>query len=100
VGREDEAHERMQLAMDNAKNVLHIHHAYHNLAGASALMGQNAEAVNLLVKAADEGLICYPFYNLDPNLTSLKGDPAFETFMLKMKKRWEYHTSLYASKDQ
>ncbi len=96
-GRADEANERMQLAIDNAKDFVHIHHTYHNLAGASALMGQREKAVKWLVKAADEGLLCYPFYNLDPNLSSLRGYPAFESFMLKMKKKWEYHKSLYAS---
>ena len=99
-GRKDEANERMQLAIDNAKDYVHTHHTYHNLAGASALMGNSEEAIEWLNKAGEDGLTCYPFYNLDPNLISLKSDPAFETFMLKMKKKWEYHKSLYASSDQ
>jgi len=93
-GRYDEAKVKMSLALENEKPDREIHHLYHNLAGASALMGEDEEAVKWLIKAAEIGLPNYPLFNRDPNLASLKGNPDFESFMVEMKKEWEYYKSL------
>ena len=94
LGRNDEAKEKMSLALENEKAIRDIHHLFHNLAGASALMGEDEEAVKWLIKAAEIGLPNYPLFNRDPNLASLKGNPAFEAFMVEMKKKREYYKSL------
>ena len=94
LGHQDEARERMNLAIKHERALMHVHHLYHNLAGASALMGQHKEAVEWLVKASDNGLPCYPLFNHDPNLESLKGRPDFIAFMLDLKKKWEYYKTL------
>lgn len=94
LGRKGEAREKMKLALENALAYIHIHHIYHNLAAAAALMGENHEAVEWLVKTAEKGFPNYPLFNRDPNLASLKGDPDFETFMTEMKKKWGYYKTL------
>ena len=93
-GRSDEAKIKMSLALENEKAIREIHHLYHNLAGASALMGEDEEAVRWLIKAAEIGLPNYPLFNRDPNLASLKGNPDFEVFMVEMKMEWEHYKSL------
>ncbi len=93
-GRNGEAKRRIDIAIENKKTLRHDHHLYHNLASSSALMGEKMEAVTWLIKAADTGFPCYPLYNRDPNLESLKGYPAFEDFMFEMKKKLEYYSSL------
>ena len=34
---------------------------------------------------------CYPRFRDDPHLAALKGDPAFEAFMAKLKEQGERH---------
>ena len=94
LGRNDEARQRIDLAIENERALRHVHHLYHNLAGASALMDQKMEAVNWLKMAAESGLPCYPLFNQDANLKSLKGDIEFEAFMLELKKKWGYYKTL------
>ncbi len=94
AGRNDEAKNRITIAIENKKTLRHDHHLYHNLASSSALMGEKQKAVSWLIKAAETGFPCYPLYNRDPNLESLKGYPAFEDFMSGMKKKLEYYSSL------
>ncbi len=94
MGRTDEARRRMNLAIENKSELRHVHHLYHNLAGASALMGDKKEAVQWLTRASEEGLPNYPSFNNDPNLASLRGDPDFKALMLKLKTQWEYYKSL------
>jgi hypothetical protein len=84
----------MDLAIENERELRHVHHLYHNLAGASALMGDKKEAVKWLIRASEEGLPNYPLFQKDPNLASLRGDPGFEALMLKLKTKWEYFKTL------
>lgn len=93
-GRTNEARQRMNIAIENKRALRHVHHLYHNLAGASALLGQNEEAVKWLKLAADNGLPCYPLFKQDSNLKSLKGNPDFDAFMLELKNKLEYYKSL------
>ena len=55
---------------------------------------ENEEAVKWLVKAAENGLPCYPLFNRDPNLESLKGHSGFDAFMRELRKKWEYYKTL------
>jgi len=93
-GNHSEAREKMDVAIENKSNLRHVHHLYHNLAAACALMGESSEAVQWLVMAADDGFPCYSLYKNDPNLASLKGDPDYENFLLEMKEKLEYFEAL------
>ena len=94
LGEQDQAVEKMNLAIKHESSLMHVHHLYHNLAGASALLGHHKEAVEWLVKASKTGLTCYPLFDGDPNLKSLKEKPGFEDFMTELKKKWEYYKTL------
>jgi len=94
LGRLEEANERMELALENKKELRHVHHLYYNLACASALMGKNKEAVRWLIMASNTGLPCYPLFSSDPNLENLKDFPEYEDFIQKLKKKWDYFKTL------
>jgi tetratricopeptide (TPR) repeat protein len=94
LGRKDEARQRMELAIENERALRHVHHLYHNLAGASALMGQKIEAVKWLQTAVETGLPCYPLFNNDPNLKNLRDDIHFKALMLELKNNLEYYDAL------
>jgi hypothetical protein len=39
--------------------------------------------------AADDGFPCYPLFENDANLNSLRKDERFIAFMAKLKQQWE-----------
>jgi len=93
VGRKKEAEEQIQIAIQFGHGVSHFHHAEHLIASAYALMGNSKSAVEWLMKAADHGFPCYPLFLKDPNLKNIRNDPAFISFMQKLKKQWESYKS-------
>jgi len=52
-------------------------------------MNQTELAVKWLENAAEDGLPCYPLFENDANLSSLRKDQRFITFMAKLKQQWE-----------
>ena len=54
-------------------------------------MGKPRLALEWLEKAADHGFPCYPLFASDPNLSSLRGDPGYESLLRKMKAEWEHY---------
>jgi TolB-like protein/class 3 adenylate cyclase/Flp pilus assembly protein TadD len=93
-GAFEDARERMRVAEKNSQSLRHIHHLFHNLAAAEALMGQKAKAVEWLEAAAREGLPCYPLFQNDRNLDSLRDYPDFIDFMSRMHEKLEYYQNL------
>jgi TolB-like protein/tetratricopeptide (TPR) repeat protein len=93
VGRKKEAEEQIQISIQFGHGLSHFHHAEHLIASAYALMGNSKEAVEWLKKAAEQGFPCYPLFNKDPNLKNIRNDPAFISFMQKLKKQWESYKS-------
>ena len=69
----------------------HVHHDQYFIASAYALLGNKREAVAWLEKAAENGLPCYPYFEKDPHLASLRTEPDFQAFMKKLKVRWEHY---------
>lgn len=94
LGEFEKARERMKIAIENKRALRHVHHLYHNLAGASALMNQKVDAINWLRMAAESGFPCYPLFNQDPNLNNIRSYPEFKAFMLEMKNKLEYYDAL------
>jgi tetratricopeptide (TPR) repeat protein len=68
----------------------HFHHAEYTIACSYALMRKNAAALEWLRRAADDGLPCYPLFQSDPFLASLRSDPAYISMMERMKQQWEH----------
>jgi non-specific serine/threonine protein kinase len=94
-GERAEALGKIRLATKRENTYLgHFHHAAYNLGSAYALMKNSVDAVKWLRKAIEGGFPCYPVYERDPNLNSLRQDPEFESLMNDLKKMWESYKTL------
>jgi hypothetical protein len=57
------------------------------------VMKKPEQAIKWLETAADDGFPCYPLFERDTNLDSLRQDPRFITFLEKQKQQWESYRS-------
>jgi TolB-like protein/DNA-binding winged helix-turn-helix (wHTH) protein len=89
-GDRQRAEERIRAALTQEKGYQHFHHTTYVVASAYALMNQTDKALQYLQKTADDGFPCYPLFENDHNLTSLRQSPRFIEFLAKQKKQWEY----------
>jgi tetratricopeptide (TPR) repeat protein len=95
AGKESEAEEAIQRAIEIGQGFGHFHHTAYNVASAYALLNKPDEAVKWLTVAADEGFPCYPYFEIDRTLDSIRQTPSFIVFMTKLKAQWEkYDASL------
>jgi TolB-like protein/DNA-binding winged helix-turn-helix (wHTH) protein/Flp pilus assembly protein TadD len=69
----------------------YFHHVAYSIGSAYALMNRRKQALQWLRRAAENGFSCYPFFEKDPNLENLRGDPDFQQWMARLKKDWEYY---------
>lgn len=72
------------------KSELHPHHAYHLLACAESVLGDQEAAVHWLKRSADEGMPCWPWYARDPMLAQLRAHPEGAAFLETLRRRHEY----------
>lgn len=93
AGKEQEAEVTIQRAIEIGKNFQHFHHTTYNLASAYALLNKSDEALRWLQFTADDGFPCYPLFENDANLNSLRKDERFITFMAQMKRQWEHYNA-------
>src|SRR5262249_39067887 len=56
-----------------------------NIASAYALLNKSNEAIKWLQFTADDGFPCYPLFENDPNLNSLRKGERFIALMAKLK---------------
>ena len=84
-GKSSESKGAIQRAYENGKSFGHFHHTAYNIAVAYALMNQPDEALKWLQAAADEGFPCYPLFENDENLNSIRKDPRFIDFMTALR---------------
>lgn len=89
AGRQREAEKHIRLAIEGGQGVSHFHHAEFNIACAYALMGKKQKALEWLENTAQHGMPCYPLFNTEPALNSLRREKDFQAFMERMKTQWE-----------
>ena len=89
AGKESEAAETIRRAVDFGRGFGHFHHTAYNIASAYALLNKPEDAIKWLQTAADDGFPCYPLFENDANLNSLRKDERFIAFMAKLKRQWE-----------
>lgn len=89
AGRKREAEQTIQRAIEIGRTYAHFHHTSYNIASAYAMMNQPEAALKWLRVTAEEGFPCYPLFEGDANLDSLRKDPGFISFMEKQKQQWE-----------
>ena len=88
------AEDKIKAAVEKGKGFGHFHHTAYQIACAYALMNNPEQAMKWLAAAADDGFPCYPLFEKDSNLDSLRQDSRFMTFTSKQKQRWEYYKTI------
>ena len=91
AGEGKKAETEIRNAIEKGKGFGHFHHTAYHIACAYALIGKVEPAITWLQTAADDGFPCYPLFERDPNLDSLREDPRFITFMEGLKRQWEHY---------
>jgi TolB-like protein/DNA-binding winged helix-turn-helix (wHTH) protein len=90
-GKKGEAERMIQAAIQRGEGFGHFHHTAYAIGSAYALMNNREQAIRWLRSAAEDGLPCYPMFENDSNLNSLRSDARFISFMAELKKQWEHY---------
>jgi tetratricopeptide (TPR) repeat protein len=93
AGKEREAEDAIQRAVEIGRGYAHFHHTSYNIASAYALMHQPEPAMKWLQVTAEEGFPCYPLFEGDANLDNLRKEPRFISFMANQKQQWEHYNA-------
>jgi len=94
AGRRRDAERTLAVAIPLAANPTGLsdtHHAQFAIGCAFALLGDREKAVEWVTKAANEGYPSYPRFSSEPDLAALKGQPAFEALLTRLRQdheRW------------
>ena len=88
AGEQSVAETKIEVAIRTGKGFGHFHHAAYHIAVAFALMNRPEQAVRWLDFASIDGFPCYPLFETDANLSSLRTDARFLEFMTKLKRQW------------
>ena len=94
AGQEQEAEEKISVAVERGKGYGHFHHTAYHIACAYALMKRPEEAMKWLEVAAQDGFPCYPLFEKDPNLDNLRQTTRFSEFMERQRRQWESYKSI------
>jgi TolB-like protein/DNA-binding winged helix-turn-helix (wHTH) protein/Flp pilus assembly protein TadD len=94
AGRNDDANEKIRLAIEKGKGFGHFHHTAYHIACAFALMDKPAEAVKWLKEAIDGGFASYPLVEHEPELDKIRQDAAFISLMSDLKRQYDYYKGL------
>jgi len=88
AGEASVAETRIELAIRTGKGFGHFHHAAYQIAIAFALMNKPGQAVKWLEFASIDGFPCYPLFEHDKNLATLRQDARFVEFMTGLRHQW------------
>ena len=95
VGRSVEARANLARSEQLGGRLSHFHHAAFAIATAHAIMGERAEAIRWLERTAGDGMPAYDLFAGDPTLVSLKGMPAFDALMSRLRVDAEKYRQTY-----
>ena len=84
----------LRRAAEHLPDVGHIHHVEYDIARAYAILGRKSEALGWLERTARDGMPNHTLFATDPLLTNLRGDPAFEKFLGRLKIQHDYFLAL------
>ncbi len=94
AGNAEQADREIRDALEKGKGFGHFHHTTYIIACAYAALNQPEEAVRFLQMAAEDGYPCYPLFEKDANLDTIRQNPKFQSFLSAQKQEWEYYKSL------
>ena len=88
TGKTREARTAIAQAIELGTGFGHFHHTAHNIAATYVALQEPDDAVNWIEAAADDGFPCYPCFERDPNLDSLRGYSRFIDLMSLLHEQW------------
>jgi tetratricopeptide (TPR) repeat protein len=91
AGKTEDAEATIREAIRIGQSFQHFHHTTYNIACAYALLNNREEALKWLRYTAEDGFPCYPMFEKDPNLSSLRNDARFVSYMSELKQQWEHY---------
>lgn len=100
AGKHSEAEAIIASIATKGRDFGHFHHIAYTIASAYALMNKPERAVHWLRIAADDGFPCYPLFERDPNLNSIRQNPEFIELMARVRGQWERYRSLESGKNR
>jgi hypothetical protein len=88
AGDRDSAEKSIAAEIDISAGLGHYHHAVAYIGATRALLGQTDEAIDRITEAAEDGFPCYPWFERDPCLASVRNHPRFIELMADLRNRW------------
>ncbi|MDQ3118289.1 MAG: hypothetical protein M3Q89_01760, partial [Verrucomicrobiota bacterium] len=95
-----EAAEKRIQAAQTKRGFGHFHHTEYNIACAYALMNKTDLAIEWFERTVNEGFNCYPMFENDSNLNSLRDDPRFRRIMETERTKWEDYRTKFGTPAQ
>jgi TolB-like protein len=91
----ERAQGQVELIVRNKKSFGHYHHAQYDVAAIYAQLGNNEEALRWLADAAHGGFPCYAFFETDPLLEPIRGEPRYRALMEELRVECDGYRKLY-----
>jgi serine/threonine protein kinase len=88
AGKHDDAERAIARAIEVGHDRGHFHHAMCYIASARVLMGEVSTGIEELRRGAEDGFPCYPWFEIDPCLESIRDNPRFVKLIGDLKSRW------------
>ncbi len=88
-GKHQEAEAAVPAILEKLRKNRGYHHFTYSFARIYALGGKSDEALKWLQVTVQEGFPCFPLFERDSFLDTIRKDPDFIRFMAEMRTRWE-----------
>jgi tetratricopeptide (TPR) repeat protein len=88
AGEREAAEDRIAAEIAVSKDLGHYHHAECYIASARAIMGERDAAIEGIARASEDGFPCYPWFERDPCLESIKDDHRFKKLVAELRAKW------------
>jgi TolB-like protein/Tfp pilus assembly protein PilF len=78
----------VRKALDSPRSFGHTHHTYYQIACVYAVLGETDKAMAWLERSVDTGFACWPFFQVDPHLESLREEPEFKRLVGDLERKY------------
>lgn len=87
-GQSELALQSVRRALETPHSFGHTHHTYYQLACVYAILEQKQRAMAWLERAVEAGFPCWPFFQIDPHLESLREQPGFMQLVADLEQKY------------
>jgi tetratricopeptide (TPR) repeat protein len=94
TGKVESALNSVSLACAHPNSFGHAHHTYYQIACILALAGRRETAFEWLERSVSTGFACWPYFQKDPCLESLRGSQEFEFLVSALQAKYPDHLGL------